>query len=255
MRGDVRPSRARRPSGPRRPGGDAACGASRRGPPRGRRLAGRRPRRGRRSSLLLDQLDEGAEGALGVDEGHGGAAAARAGGLVDGVAPGGHHGLERRRRSRRPGSRRGGGPRPASRGTWRRASRGWCAGAAGCSSSATLSSASSTPSDSTISRWCTSAPKVSRVVRDGRLEVVDGDGDVVDLGEQHAGDARPPPHRLPPGPGSGSGGASGAVAAEEGDLVLADLARGTRGRRCRGPPRAPGTARRSCPRAGCGGPA
>ena len=51
--------------------------------------------------------------------------------------------------------------------------------------SATLRSASSTPSDSTTSRWLMVAAEHVLVVLHGGFEIVDGDGDVVDLGEQH----------------------------------------------------------------------
>ena len=56
-------------------------------------------------------------------------------------------------------------------------------------------SASSTPSDSTTSRWCDLGAEGLGVVGDGRLEVTDGDGDVVDLGEEHAAILR---HSDPP---------------------------------------------------------
>ena len=67
------------------------------------------------------------------------------------------------------------------------------------------------------------------VVVDGVAEVVDGDGDVVDLGEQRVDLGRP--GDLLGGVLAGHAGADGlmasswlgAVAAEEGDLVLADL--------------------------------
>ena len=52
--------------------------------------------------------------------------------------------------------------------------------------SATFSSASSTPSRSTTSRCSTSQPNVSLVVVDRGFEVAHRDGDVVDLGQQHA---------------------------------------------------------------------
>ena len=48
-------------------------------------------------------------------------------------------------------------------------------------------SASSTPSLSTTSRWCDLGAERLLVVGDGGLEVADGDGDVVDLGQQHDG--------------------------------------------------------------------
>ena len=49
--------------------------------------------------------------------------------------------------------------------------------------SATASSASSTPSFSTTSRCATSRAVGVAVVRDPGVEIVDGDGDVVDLRE------------------------------------------------------------------------
>ncbi len=82
-------------------------------------------------------------------------------------------------------------------------------------------------------------PEGLGVVGDGRLEVVDGDGHMVDLGEQGLG------HRPP---------SSSSVPPEQGDPVLAHLgpelgvvdAQPLLGR--------PGTAPRSCPRGGSGAP-
>ena len=74
-------------------------------------------------SSLLDELDQGAEGLLGVHEGHRGAATPRPRGLVDDTVAGRLHAGRAPRRSRRPGSRRGGVLRRASPGTWRPASR------------------------------------------------------------------------------------------------------------------------------------
>ena len=83
---------------PRRLGG--AGGGGRPGPGgrrRGRLDRPRAPRETRRRGLLLDELDEGAEAALGVHEGHGRAAAAGAGRLVDGRGARRDHRREGRR--------------------------------------------------------------------------------------------------------------------------------------------------------------
>ena len=195
-------------------------------------------------ALLLDQFDEGAQVAFGVDEGHRRAPGSGPGGLVDDPTAARPSPAGGRPRSRPPGSRRGGGPRPCSPGTWPPASRpGWGRGAG--RRNRPRSGGPLRPRRSRRLPVGHLGAEPGPVVVDGGIEVTDGDGHVVDVG-QHVGRPRRP-RRL-------SRARSCPVPPEQGDPVLAHPGPQLGVVDARDPQRGPGRGRRSFPRGGCGGP-
>ena len=162
--------------------------------------------------------------------------ATRARRLVDDPAPRVLDRLRAPPRSRPPGSRRGGAPRPCRQVLRHRRVVAWSGSAAG-RRSRPPPAAPLRPRRTRPARGGRPWPRRSRAYQAiAAVEVVDGDAtwSIFGAAERRGGSCPVPP--------------------EQGDAVLAHLRPAAPGRRCRGPPRAPGTARRSSPRAGCGGP-
>jgi len=141
---------------------------------------------GRGCGLLLDELDQRAERGLRVHERDRRAAASGPGLLVNHAVAAGLHRRERLRAVVDAGSRRDESLRPSCRDTSRPSSRDGSASTAGCRSRRPSAGPPSTPSRSTTSRCSTLASERVAVEVDRRLEVAHCDGDVVDLGQQHA---------------------------------------------------------------------